>query len=166
MKTSEIQETLIKAAADLITDETPNYQFVAGRLINYHIRKEVYGEINPPHIYEHIKKCIDKGFYTEELLDWYTEDEWNQIDNMIDHSRDTDIAYAGMEQFRGKYLVKNRVTHEFCETPQMAYALIAATFFHAYENGTRMKWVKKCYDAISTFDLSLPTPIVTGKHDS
>ena len=62
---------------------------------------------------------------------------------------------------RGKYLVKNRVTGKFYETPQMAFMLIAMTLFSKYTKD-RLKWVKEFYDAISTFDISLPTPIMAG----
>ena len=67
--TSEIQETLIKAAADLISEETPNYQWVAGRLINYHLRKEVYGAFDPPNIQEVIDKNVKLGYYDPQILE-------------------------------------------------------------------------------------------------
>mgnify|MGYP003624286366 CR=1 FL=1 len=48
IKSTDVQETIIKSAADLISEETPNYQYVAGRLINYHLRKMVYNSFTPP----------------------------------------------------------------------------------------------------------------------
>jgi len=159
---SAIQETLIKSAADLISEETPGYQYVGGRLINYHLRKQVYGTFTPWHVLDLVKKNVEIGFYDSELLDSYTEDEWNRINSFINHERDENLTYAAMEQFRGKYLVKNRVTGEIFETPQMTYVLIAATLFANYPQDTRLKWVKDYYDAISTFDVSLPTPVMAG----
>jgi ribonucleoside-diphosphate reductase alpha chain len=162
MKTSDIQEALIKAAHELITEDAPNYQFVAGRLVNYALRKDVYGSITPPRLYDHVKRVVDAGFYDEDILDWYTEEEFDQMDKWIDHDRDFLIAYAGMEQMRGKYLVRNRETKQFYETPQVSFMLIAATLFHRYEKNSRLKWVSDLYDAISEFDISLPTPIMAG----
>jgi len=159
--TNEIQETLIKAAADLITEETPNYQWVAGRLINYHLRKQVYNDFKPAHLINVIEDNIERGYYDDEILSLYSSDEIDQLNNYIKHYRDEDIAYVGMEQFRGKYLVQNRVTGQLFETPQIAYMMIAATLFGSYTNN-RMKWVKDYYDAISTFDISLPTPVMAG----
>lgn len=159
--TRDIQETLIKAAADLITEETPNYQFVAGRLINYHLRKEVYGQYEPVDFLTHIKKVIDEGYYDKDILSWYGEDDIRSLGEHINHDRDYDIAYVGMEQFRGKYLVKNRVTGHHFETPQMAYMLIGMVLFRRYGED-RLKWVKDFYDSISTFEISLPTPIMAG----
>lgn len=162
MRTKEIQETLIKAAADLITEETPNYQYVAGRLINYHIRKEVYGGPTAGHIRDHVAKVVAEGYYDRSLLEAYTEHDWNVMETYIDHDRDYELTYVAMEQWRGKYLVKNRVTGKLFETPQMAYMLVAATLFASYPAETRLKWVKDYYDAISQHDVSLPTPVMAG----
>jgi len=164
IKSSDIQETLIKAAADLISEEYPNYQFVAGRLINYHLRKEVYEGFDPiPRgLYNHVKEVIKVGYYDTQLLDLFTEEEYTQLEKMIVHSRDDELTYAAMEQWRGKYLVKNRVTNRFYETPQIAYLLISAILFANYPKDQRMKWIKEYYDAISQFYISLPTPIMAG----
>lgn len=162
INSSDIQETLIKSAADLITEETPNYQYVAGRLIVYHLRKHVYGSFVPPHLLKIITNNIKKGFYDKEILELYTEDEINILNDYIDHTRDNMLTYAAMEQFRGKYLVQNRATGQIFETPQVAYMMISATLFSKYPKETRLQVVKDYYDAISTFDISLPTPVMAG----
>lgn len=161
IKSSDIQETLIKAAADLISEEAPNYQYVAGRLINYNLRKEVYGEYEPFNLVYHYNHVTEEGYYDAELGEKYTPQEWTDLNKYIDHDRDNLLTYAAMEQFRGKYLIRNRVTNKFYETPQMAFMLIAMTLFQNYTQD-RLKWVKELYDAISTFDISLPTPIMAG----
>lgn len=161
IKSSDIQETLIKAAADLISEEAPNYQYVAGRLINYHLRKEVYGSYKPYPLFMHWCCVAQEGYYDTALETLYSEKEWSELGAYIDHERDNLLTYAAMEQFRGKYLVKNRVTGQFYETPQMAFMLIAMTLFAKYTKD-RIKWVKELYDSLSTFDISLPTPIMAG----
>ena len=161
IKTTDIQETLIKSAANLISEETPNYQYVAGRLINYHLRKEVYGSYTPIDLYTHYKNVVESGYYTDELLTQYSEEEFSILNEYIDHDRDDQFTYAAMEQLRGKYLIKNRVTGEFYETPQIAFMLISMCLFAQYQKN-RLKYVKELYDAISTFDVSLPTPIMAG----
>ena len=110
IKSNDIQETLIKSTADLISEETPGYQYVAGRLINYHLRKMVYNSFMPWHLYRIIQKNIELGFYDQALLDDWSQEEWNQLNDYVKHDRDENLTYAGMEQFRGKYLVQNRVT--------------------------------------------------------
>jgi ribonucleoside-diphosphate reductase alpha chain len=161
IKTSDIQETLIKAAADLISEDTPSYQYVAGRLINYHLRKEVYGTFDIPDLLTHVRNVVDAGYYDKSILDWYSGADINVLNRYIDHSRDFNIAYVGMEQFRGKYLIKNRSNGKIFETPQMAYMLIAMVLFRNY-GSDRLKWVKDLYDATSNFEISLPTPIMAG----
>lgn len=162
IETSDVQETLIKSAADLISEETPNYQWVAGRLINYHLRKMVYGKFEPDSLLNLVKKNVDLGFYDPQILETYTKAEFNKLNKYIKHDRDDTLTYAAMEQFRGKYLVQNRVTKKIFETPQMAYMLIAMTLFQSYPIETRLRWVKEYYDAVSTFDISLPTPVMAG----
>jgi ribonucleoside-diphosphate reductase alpha chain len=160
--TTEIQETLIKAAADLITEETPNYQYVGGRLINYQLRKEVYGGYEPCTVKELVERNTNKGFYDPELLEQYSDEEWEKIDSFVNHQRDENLTYVAMEQLRGKYLVQNRVTGEIFETPQMCYVLIAATLFQNYPKENRLQWVKDYYNAVSQHDISLPTPVMAG----
>ena len=166
IKSSDIQETVIKSAADLITEDTPNYQHVAGRLISYHIRKDVYAQFDPWHITKLVKQNIELGLYDPHLLEDYTEDEWEQINSYIKHNRDEMLTYVAMEQFRGKYLVQNRVTGQIYESPQMTYMLIAVTLFSTYAKSTRLQYVKDYYDAISTHQISLPTPVMAGVRTS
>jgi ribonucleoside-diphosphate reductase alpha chain len=162
IKTKDIHETLINATAKLISAETPDYQYVAGRLINYAIRKEVYGGYTPCRLYDLVVRNVGEGFYDDEILKLYTEEELDQIDSFIDHERDYKIVFAGMEQLRGKYLVQNRVTGALKESPQVVYALVAATLFGKYPPATRMGYVRDYYDAISLHKISLPTPIMAG----
>jgi len=162
IKTTDIQETLIKAAADLISEDTPGYQYVAGRLINYHIRKQVYGDYNVPNLSVHIDNVVSAGYYDSNIKEWYSAADLATLNSYIDHKRDFSIAYVGMEQFRGKYLIKNRSTGQVYETPQFCYMLIAMVLFRNYPKETRLKWVRDLYDATSTFEISLPTPIMAG----
>jgi ribonucleoside-diphosphate reductase alpha chain len=161
IKTGDIQETLIKASADLISEDTPGYQYVAGRLINYHLRKEVYGDFNVPDLLTHVRNVVDAGYYDKDILNWYSGADINALNRYLDHARDFNISYVGMEQFRGKYLIRNRVTGKIFETPQMTYMLIAMVLFRNY-GADRNKWIKELYDATSNFDISLPTPIMAG----
>lgn len=158
----DIHELLIKSAAELISDRTINYQYVASRLINYKLRKEVYGQYEPWPLAQLIIENVSRGVYDGSIMEEYTRDEIDQLGSYIKHERDDMFTFVGMEQFRGKYLVQDRRTKEYYETPQMLYIMIAATLFINYPKDTRMKWVKEFYDAISQFYISLPTPIMAG----
>ena len=157
----DIHELLIKSAAELISEQTPNYQFVAARLISYKMRKEAYGEYNVPPLTFIIDKNVELGVYDEEITNLYTEDEIVELSNYIKHERDDTFTYAGMEQFRGKYLVQDRRTKQIYETPQVLYMMVAMTLFSNYKDN-RLKFIKDYYDAISQFYISLPTPIMAG----
>ncbi len=162
IKTEDIHETLIKTAADLISERTTDYQYMAARLAIFHLRKKAYKGFTPPHIYEHVVKMVDKGLYDKELLEKYSEEEFNQMNNFIDHMRDLNFSYAAVKQLEGKYLVQDRVKKRVYESPQFAYVLIGAVLFGNYPKSTRMTYVKRFYEAVSTFKISLPTPIMAG----
>jgi ribonucleoside-diphosphate reductase alpha chain len=162
ISTADIHSILAKTTADLITEDNPNYQFVASRLRLFALRKEVFNKFNPPHILKHVEFMTKDDKYTKELLEWYSEEEFDEMNNFINHQRDFLLSWAAVKQMEGKYLRKDRVSGQIFETPQFLYMLIAATIFNDYPKKKRMSYVKKYYDAISTFEISLPTPIMAG----
>ena len=162
IKTAEIHETMIKSAADLITTETPDYQFLAARLAIFHLRKKAFGQFEPPHLYKQVQSMVEQGKYDEHLLSDYTEEEFGKMNDFIDHSRDMNFSYAAVKQLEGKYLVQNRVSGEIYESAQFLYVLVAACLFAKYDQAERLSYIKRFYDAASTFKLSLPTPIMAG----
>ena len=167
--TKEIDEITLRAIVDLIDVESnpdvghTNYQFVAGKQRLSMLRKDVYGSYTPPHLYEIVKTNVATGLYTPELLDWYTEDDWNRMNDMLDHSKDETYSYAAIEQLIEKYLVKNRSTKQIYETPQIRYMVAAATVFHSEEpNSARMRYIKEYYTAASDGLFTLATPVLAG----
>lgn len=162
IKTSDIHKMIVKAAADLISEENPDYQYAAARLAVFQIRKEAYGQFTPPKLYDHIVKMVNLEKYDPEILDKYTQEEIEEIGKVVDHWRDLNFAYAGIKQIEGKYLVQDRVDNRVYESPQMMYILIAMTLFANESKETRFEHIKKFYDLVSKFKISLPTPIMGG----
>ncbi|MXP56106.1 class 1a ribonucleoside-diphosphate reductase subunit alpha [Pantoea sp. Mhis] len=162
IKTSDIHETIIKAAADLISHEASDYQYLAARLAIFHLRKKAYGQFEPPKLYDQVIKMVKIGKYDCHLLKDYNNKEFELMDSFIDHWRDMNFSYAAVKQLEGKYLVQNRINGKIYESAQFLYILIAACLFSRYPKNTRMNYIKRFYDAISTFKISLPTPIMSG----
>ena len=164
IKTSDIQEILVRSANDLITLDAPNYQFVAARLLLFGLRKQVYNG-HPdlrPHIQEHVWDCTERGVYDKGILKAYDDDDWEHIESFIDHDRDYLFTYAGLRQVVDKYLVQDRSSGEVYETPQQMYIMIAATLFQTYPKETRLDYVRRYYNAISKHRINIPTPIMAG----
>ena len=167
MKTADIHETIIKSAADLISESAPDYQHLAARLAIFHLRKKAFGRFTPPSLFEHINKMTRANLYDRQVLTDYSKAEIDELDHYIQHDRDMTFGYAAVKQLEGKYLVQNRVTGKIYESPQFIYMLIPMSLFAHYPNDaeaglTRLDYVKRFYDAASTFKLSLPTPIMSG----
>ena len=164
IKTDDIQEILIRSANDLITLDNPNYQFVAARLLLFGVRKSVYGD-HPdyrPYLIDHVYDCVEKGVYDSSILKKYSDEEWAEIDRMIDNERDFLFTYAGLRQVVDKYLVQDRSSGRVYETPQQMYIMIALTLFRDYPEETRLSYVKRYYDAISKHRINIPTPVMAG----
>lgn len=162
IKTRDIHETIIKSAADLISEETPDYQYLAARLAIFHLRKIAYNQFEPPHLYEQVKKLTADGKYDKHILEDYSVEEFNDLEEYIDHWRDLNLAYAAVEQMAGKYLVQDRVSKTVYESPQFLYMLVGMCLFASYDKAERLSYVKRFYDATSQFKISLPTPIMAG----
>ena len=163
--TDEIQEILIRSASDLISLETPNYQFVAARLLLYGLKKQVFSDVwanGHPHVLEHVKRCAERGVYDNGIISKYNDSEWEQIESYIDHERDYMFTYAGIRQVADKYLVQDRSSGEVYETPQFMYIMIATTLFQDYPKDTRLDYVRRYYEATSRHKINIPTPIMAG----
>ena len=162
IKTKDIHETIIKAAADLISEDAINYDQVAARLTWMAVRKEAFGSNTPPHLFDVVNKNTSIGVYTKELLSMYTPEEFDELNSMMVHDRDDLFKYAGSVQMRKKYLVQNRKTKQVYESFQFPYILVAAILFNEYPKDTRMSYIQKFYDLASQHYISLPTPIMAG----
>lgn len=162
IKTSEIDAIITKAAADLISEETPNYQYLAARLEISQLRKAVFGDYEPIPVKDLVSQNVQRGLYTKELLEWYDDEDWAELDRIVKHRRDLDLTYTAVKQLEGKYLAQDRTTKKIYETPQYLYLLVAATIYGRYPKSSRLMHVKELYDATSRHHISLPTPIMAG----
>ena len=164
--TKSIHETIIKSAADLISAATPDYQYLAARLAIFHLRKIAFGQFEPPHLFDHVTKLTQEGRYDKHILQDFSKEEFDILNDYIDHNRDLSFAYAAVKQMEGKYLVQDRVSKQVFESPQFLYMLVGMCLFASYDKqydkAARLDYIKRFYDATSTFKISLPTPIMSG----
>ena len=164
IRSEDIQSILIRSANDLISEESPNYQYVAARLLLYTIQKQVFPEWmkGMVHLKSHVEKCTQEGVYDGSILNKYSDEEWDEIDSFIDHERDYIFTYAGLRQIVDKYLVQDRSTGSLYETPQYMYIMVAATLFQNYPKDTRLDYVKRYYNSTSKGKINVPTPVLAG----
>jgi ribonucleoside-diphosphate reductase alpha chain len=167
--TKEIDEVTLRAIVNLIdVEQDPdlahvNYQYVAGKHRVSMLRKDVYGGYEPPHLVDIVKKNVALGLYTPELLEWYSQDDWDKMNDMLDHSKDESYSYAAIEQLIDKYLVRNRATRQVYETPQVRYMIAAATVFHREgPENARLRYIREYYNCASDGLFTLATPVLAG----
>ena len=148
IKTEDIHEVIIKSAADLISEETPDYQYLAARLAIFHLRKKAYAQFDPPNLYDHVQKMVKDGRYDSSLLEEYTSEDFDKMNAFIRHSRDLTFSYSAVKQLQGKYLVQDRVTGQIFESAQFLYVLVAACLFAHYPKNKRLLYVERFYPSI------------------
>jgi len=162
IKTTDIHDILVNSAKDLITEDAPAYQYVAARLQQYKLRKDVCNGIEVPSLSYFIRTNIDRGVYDTSLIEKYTEAQITQLNNELNHERDFALTYIGSHELVAKYLVKNKVTGQIFETPQIAFMVLAMTMYANEESTQKLAKVKNLYKKLSNFEISLPTPIMAG----
>jgi ribonucleoside-diphosphate reductase alpha chain len=162
MTTKEVQQILVRSANDLISLETPNYQYAAARLLSYDVRKEAHGQYEYMPLLKLIIRNIKAGVYDKGIVEKFSKTDIKKMNTWIKRERDLDFTYAGLRQVVDKYLVQDRSSGDLFETPQDMYMMISATLFAEYPAKTRMSYVKKYYDAVSTFKINIPTPVMAG----
>ena len=147
--------------------ETPNYQYVAARLLLFQVRKSVFNtKWKDSKIYPALKDIVTRNInynvYDDKLITYYSDEEWDKLDSYMKHDRDMMFTYAGLRQVVDKYLVQDRSSGLLYESPQYMYMLIAAVLFKEYPKDKRLSYVKRYYDAVSSFKINIPTPIMAG----
>lgn len=152
---------LSKITSDLTTEDAPDYSLLSGRIKMEEIRFGLFGgEISS--LMDVIKKNTEDGWYTPEILESYSSEEIYLLDKQINHDRDFLIGSAGAGQLVGKYLIQNRVTKEIKETPQFAFMLMSMVFALKESGAKKIKLATDIYNLLSTFKISLPTPVMAG----
>lgn len=164
IKSADIHQSLVESASDLISERKPDYQYMASRLHLFANRKQAYKQFTPPSLLKHIQRMTKAGWYDKEILEVYTEDEINEFDQVLDHERDFKLALAGAMQMTSKYLIRDRSKKDAgpLESPNMSFMVISMVLFSQYPKETRTSYVKRFYEALSNFKISLPTPIMAG----
>lgn len=159
IKSSKVQEALIRSASDLISIKTLDYQFVASRLLSMHTRKQIFGRFlddQMPTIKEVIELNIEKGYYDPQLLTKFTEADMEILERTINHSNDNDLTYASYRKIIDSYVMKDRDTKYVYETPQYMFMVMSMAFSDTIEE------VVENYNALVQKSTSYATPILAG----
>ena len=152
-------ELLTKSAAELTTQEEPNWEKIAGRLLYYTFSRELkkteenYGLTS---FYEKLRYLTSEGLYGKYILDSYSKKEIEEAFEFIDDERNNLYTYAGLDLLISRYLIHNR-SHVVLESPQEMYLGIAL-HLALKEGEDRMTWVRKFYDIMSLQKVTMATP--------
>lgn len=157
---SDLLPLLIRAAVELTTQEAPDWEFIAARilLVKFHREVELYDKSES--FYDKVKYLVEEGLYGSYILENYSKKELQEAAKYLDGKRDYLFNYSGLDLLIKRYLIVDHAHHPL-ETPQEMYMGIAL-HLAMNEKKNRMTWVKKFYDMLSTMKVTMATPTLSN----
>lgn len=163
MSSDERLSALIKAAVELTTQEAPDWEFIAARLLNFQLteKQEKQAKISGIHsFYEKLRYLTNEGLYGSYILDSYSQQEIEEAAEFICPERDKLFNYSGLDLLSKRYLIRTH-SHEPMESVQEMYLGIALHLAMP-EKHDRLQWVRKFYDLLSKLEVTMATPTLSN----
>ena len=163
MTSAERIAALTKAAVELTSQDAPDWEFIAARLLNYQLLKRIAAheeEAGLHSFYDKLRYLTDKGLYGDYILASYTQEEINEAATYLRPERDLLFNYSGLDLLIKRYIIRTR-QHEPVENVQEMYLGIALHLAMP-EKKDRMAWVKRFYDMLSTLEVTMATPTLSN----
>ena len=151
MSSQELQQALID---ECLLRKNWAYNVMAGSLYSVLLRKKMYGDFMPS-VQDLYTKLRAKGFLRELT---FTPEQWEQIEAIVDHSRDFKMAYFQIKQIVSKYSIQNKKTRVQYETPQYTFMRMALGLANGSPDHLKVEHIRMWYNNLSTFSLNAPTP--------
>lgn len=152
----EIQQTLIKTAADKIDVDSPNWTFVAARLFLYDLYHKVSGFTGYKTLKQYFNHAESEGKILTGLKEKF---DLGFLDSKIVPERDLQFNYLGIKTLYDRYLLKDSKNFPI-ELPQHMFMAIA--MFLAQNEKEPNEWAVKFYDLISKFEVVCATPTLAN----
>jgi len=163
MTPNERLTALIKAAVELTTQEAPDWEFIAARLLNFQLGKKLTEQAEFAGVlsfYEKLRYLTDEGLYGSYILASYSPEEIEEVAGFICPERDKLFNYSGLDLLVKRYLIRTR-SHEPIESVQEMYLGIALHLAMP-ERHNRLQWVRKFYDLLSKLEVTMATPTLAN----
>jgi len=163
MTPNERLTALIKAAVELTTQEAPDWEFIAARLLNFQLSKKLTEQAEFAGVlsfYEKLRYLTDEGLYGSYILASYSPEEIEEAAGFICPERDKLFNYSGLDLLVKRYLIRTR-SHEPIESVQEMYLGIALHLAMP-ERHNRLQWVRKFYDLLSKLEVTMATPTLAN----
>ena len=163
MSSNERLSALLKAAVELTTQEAPDWEFIAARLLNFQLNEKQETQVKNSGIhsfYDKLRYLTDEGLYGSYILASYSQQEIEEASKFICSERDKLFNYSGLDLLSKRYLIRTH-SHEPMESVQEMFLGIALHLAMAEKND-RLQWVKKFYDLLSNLEVTMATPTLSN----
>lgn len=160
MTPDERLSALIKAAVELTTQEAPDWEFIAARLLNFRLAEKRAAVSGKQSFYEKLVYLTEEGLYGSYILESYSREEIDEAEGFICPERDKLLNYSGLDLLARRYLIHTH-SHEPLESVQEMYLGIALHLAMP-EKTNRMLWVRRFYDMLSRLEVTMATPTLSN----
>jgi len=160
MTPDERLSALIKAAVELTTQEAPDWEFIAARLLNFRLAEKRAAVSGKQSFYEKLVYLTEEGLYGSYILESYSREEIDEAAGFICPERDKLLNYSGLDLLARRYLIHTH-SHEPLESVQEMYLGIALHLAMP-EKTNRMLWVRRFYDMLSRLEVTMATPTLSN----
>lgn len=160
MTPDERLSVLIKAAVELTTQEAPDWEFIAARLLNFRLAEKRAAVSGKQSFYEKLVYLTEEGLYGSYILESYSREEIDEAAGFICPERDKLLNYSGLDLLARRYLIHTH-SHEPLESVQEMYLGIALHLAMP-EKTNRMLWVRRFYDMLSRLEVTMATPTLSN----
>ena len=163
MKQADKLSALVKAAVEMTTQEAPNWEFIAARLLSYKLNRSIAAfeeSVSVHSFYDKLRYLTDERLYGEYILASYSPEEIAQAATFIREERNDLLNYSGLDLLMKRYLIRT-YSNKPIESIQEMYLGIAL-HLAINEKEDRMLWVQKFYDILSKLEVTMATPTLSN----
>ena len=163
MKQADKLSALVKAAVEMTTQEAPNWEFIAARLLSYKLNRSIAAfeeSVGVHSFYDKLRYLTDERLYGEYILASYSPEEIAQAATFIKEERNDLLNYSGLDLLMKRYLIRT-YNNKPIESIQEMYLGIAL-HLAINEKEDRMLWVQKFYDILSKLEVTMATPTLSN----
>jgi len=158
-------QMLIRAAAELTTQEAPRWEMLASRLLMLQFERQLAASLAAAgqkfsSFCDKIRYLTDEKLYGPYILENYSEEEINEAAGFIDNSRNALFTYSGLDLLLKRYVIRTH-SGKPLETPQEMFLGIAL-HLAMKETRDRLHWVRRFYDMLSRLQATMATPTLSN----
>lgn len=163
MNQDQYLAALIKAAAELTSKESPDWEYISARFMIYQTNKIIAincKERSIGNFYQKIEKLTQENLYGSYILENYSRSEIGELEAHLDPNRDKLFNYSGLDLVVKRYLITDSEGNLLESVQEMFMGI--AMHLAIPEGNNKVEFAKRLYDILSTLKVTMATPTMSN----